>query len=191
METIIRPASLEDAEALLDIYAYYVENTAITFEYTTPSLEEFRRRIAGTLQKYPYLCAVRDGQVLGYACAGPFASRAAYGWAAETTIYLRRDVRGGGLGRRLCTALEEALKAMGVLNLYARIAAPPEEEDEYLTRNSTGFHAHMGYRTAGRFSRCGCKFDRWYDMVCMEKFLGDHREHPAPVRPYPETRRPD
>ena len=53
METIIRPASLEDAEALLDIYAYYVENTAITFEYTTPSLEEFRRRIAGTLQKYP------------------------------------------------------------------------------------------------------------------------------------------
>ena len=109
MEPMIRTAFVEDAEALLDIYAYYVEHTAITFEYGVPALEEFRRRIARTLEVYPYLCAVEDGKILGYAYAGPFAERAAYGWPAETTIYLARDVRGNGLGRKLYEALEEAL----------------------------------------------------------------------------------
>lgn len=183
METVIRPASVEDAEALLDIYAYYVENTAITFEYITPSPEEFRRRISNTLKMYPYFCAVRDGQILGYAYAGPFQERAAYGWAAETTIYLRRDAQGGGLGRRLYEALEAALKTMGVRNLYAKIAYPAAE-DEYLTRNSAEFHEHLGYHMAGMFTGCGCKFGRWYGMACMEKLIGSHDGPPPPVRPY-------
>lgn len=190
MEPIIRPAAIEDAEALRNIYAYYVERTAISFEYETPSLEEFRGRVAATLRKYPYLCAVRDGQILGYAYAGPFVGRAAYDWSAETTVYLAREARGQGLGRRLYEALEEALRAIGVLNLYAHIAYPAED-DEYLTRNSAEFHRHLGYRLAGTFTGCGCKFGRWYSMVCMEKCLGEHRERPVPVTPYPEIKRPE
>lgn len=190
MEAIIRTAAAEDAEALLDIYAYYVEHTAITFEYEVPSLEEFRRRIANTLRNYPYLCAVQDGTILGYAYAGPFAERAAYGWAAETTIYLDRAAKGRGLGRKLYEALEEALETMGILNLYAKIACPAVE-DEYLTRNSVDFHGHMGYRPAGEFTSCGCKFGRWYNMACMEKLIGEHRENPGPVRPYPDIKRPE
>lgn len=190
METIIRAVTVEDAEALLSVYAYYVERTAITFEYEIPSPEEFRGRVSRTLERYPYLCAVRNGRILGYAYAGPFAERAAYGWAAETTIYLAREARGQGLGRKLYEALEAALKAMGVLNLYAKIACPAAE-DEYLTRNSVEFHGHLGYKTAGEFINCGCKFGRWYNMACMEKLIGSHRENPAPVRPYPEVKRPE
>ena len=99
MDTItIRTANLDDAAALLAVYAPYVEQTAITFEYEVPSLEEFRGRIAHTLRRYPYLAAEESGEILGYAYTGPFGERAAYSWAVETSIYLRQDVRGQGLG---------------------------------------------------------------------------------------------
>ena len=178
MEPVIRTAAAEDAAALLNIYAWYVEHTAITFEYTVPSPAEFRRRISRTLEAYPWLCAEQDGKLLGYAYAGPFAERAAYGWAAEVSIYLAREARGQGLGRRLYEALEACLKAMGVLNLYAK-AAYPQADDEYLTRNSVEFHRHLGYRTAGEYIACGCKFGRWYNLACMEKCIGAHRENPG------------
>ena len=86
---VIRSVSLNDAEALLNIYAYYVKNTAITFEYDVPTLEEFKQRITNTLKKYPYLVVVKEGTILGYAYAGVFKSRAAYDWSAEMTIYLK------------------------------------------------------------------------------------------------------
>ena len=73
----IRTASVEDAEELLAIYKPYVEKTAISFEYDVPEVSEFRRRIAHTLEKYPYLVAERDGELLGYAYMGPFVGRAA------------------------------------------------------------------------------------------------------------------
>ena len=65
------------------------------------------------------------------------------------------------------------MKEMGILNLYACIAYP-EEEDEYLTKNSVRFHEHLGFKEAGRFHKCGYKFNRWYDMVWMEKLIGEH-----------------
>ena len=105
---VIRIATAEDAEALLAIYAPYVRDTAITFEYRVPSLEEFRRRIEATLEKYPYLALEDGGEILGYAYAAPFKERAAYDWAVETTIYLRPDARGKGCGRTLYEALELA-----------------------------------------------------------------------------------
>ena len=102
MDTItIRTAAVDDAAALLAIYAPYVEQTAITFEYEVPSLEEFQGRIAHTLRRYPYIVAVENGEILGYAYTGPFGERAAYSWSVETSIYLRQDVRGKGLGKRL------------------------------------------------------------------------------------------
>ena len=171
---VIRSATVKDAEALLNIYAYYVENTAITFEYDVPTLEEFEQRIANTLKKYPYLVVEKEGAILGYAYAGVFKDRAAYDWSAETTIYLKYDAVKCGLGRMLYEALETEMKKRGFLNLYACIGYPIEE-DEYLTRNSAEFHAHLGYQTVGEFHKCGYKFGRWYNMIWMEKLIGEHK----------------
>ena len=171
---VIRSASVNDAEALLNIYAYYVENTAITFEYDVPTLEEFQKRITNTLKKYPYLVIEKEGMILGYAYAGVFKDRAAYDWSAETTIYLKYDAVKCGLGRMLYEALEEEMKTRGFLNLYACIGYPIEE-DEYLTKNSAQFHAHLGYRFVGEFYQCGYKFGRWYNMIWMEKLIGEHK----------------
>lgn len=164
----IRNATLADAPRILEIYAYYVEHTVITFEYDVPSLAEFEDRMRAIMQKYPYLVIERDGRIEGYAYAHAFVGRAAYDWAAELTIYLDHDARRGGMGRVLYEALADRLKAMGVLNLYACIGYP-QVEDEYLTRNSAQFHEHLGFTLAGTFHNCGYKFGRWYDMIWMEK----------------------
>ena len=178
-----RTASEEDAAALLDIYRYYVEKTAITFEWEVPSLENFKRRISHTLEKYPYIVAQSEGRILGYAYAGPFKERKAYDWSAETTIYLDHTIRHQGVGKLLYMKLEESLKKMHILNLNACIGYP-ETNDEYLTDNSARFHEHLGYSFAGRFHDSGYKFSRWYDMIWMEKMIGDHTDQPADVIPY-------
>ncbi|MCD7845566.1 MAG: N-acetyltransferase family protein [Oscillospiraceae bacterium] len=183
----IRTAAPQDAAALLAIYAPYVENTCISYEYTPPTVEEFAGRIAHTLEKYPYLTAASGGELLGYVYAGPLHARAAYDWAVETSIYVREDQTGRGLGRLLYQALEQALGEQGILNMNACIAYPPKE-DEYLTRSSAEFHEHMGFRLVGRFRQCSYKFGRWYDMVWMEKHIGEHLSVQPPVKPFPLVR---
>lgn len=183
----IRTARPEDAAALLSIYTPYVERTAVSFEYAAPTEAEFRRRICTTLERYPYLVAEEpSGTVVGYAYAGPFQSRTAYQWSCEGSIYLSPAAQGKGLGRRLYAALEEALRSMGVRNLYACIAVPADGPDEFLNDNSQRFHAHLGFETVGHFHRCGQKFGRWYDMVWMEKVLEQHPKNCPPIVPFPE-----
>jgi phosphinothricin acetyltransferase len=177
---IVRDATMEDAGRILEIYDYYVKNTAITFEYNTPTLDEFKGRMERTMQRYPYLVIVKDGRVEGYAYAGAFVGRAAYDWSCEMTVYLDHDARKCGMGRKLYEVLERALRDMGILNLYACIGYP-QNEDEYLTRNSANFHEHLGFVKVGEFHKCGYKFGRWYDMIWMEKIIGEHDENPAPV----------
>ena len=181
----VRDATEKDAERILEIYDYYVRNTAITFEYDTPSLEEFRERMRNIMRKYPYLVILQDGEIKGYAYAREFVGRAAYDWSCEMTIYLDHRAKKCGLGRILYETLEKALQDMGVLNLYACIGYP-EQEDEYLTANSADFHAHLGYTKVGEFHRCGYKFGRWYHMIWMEKMIAEHREVQPPVKSYPE-----
>ena len=183
----IRAASIQDAAAILRIYAPYIEKTAVTFEYEVPSAEEFAERIEKTLQKYPYLVAEADGEIVGYAYAGAFYERAAYDWAVETSIYVDMDKKKMGIGGRMYDALELVLKEQGILNLNACIAYPAEE-DEYLTRGSAAFHEKRGYRMVGRFCKCGYKFHRWYDMVWMEKHIGEHKEMQPPVKTFGEIR---
>lgn len=180
----LRVATAGDAAALLEIYAPYVRDTAVSFEYAAPSEPEFRARIEATLTRYPYLVAERSGEILGYAYTGRFHSRAAYDWAAETSIYVRRDCRGSGAGKSLYTALESISKAQNIQTLYACIAYA-EPEDEHLQNESARFHAHMGYALTARFRRCACKFSTWYDMIWMEKLLGSHPVPPQPLRPFP------
>ena len=172
----IRSATTQDAARLLAIYTYYVEKTAISFECEVPSLAEFTGRIAKTLLKYPYLVVEEDGVVQGYTYAGPFKERAAYDRSCELSIYLARDAKGRGYGRKLYEAMEAALKDKGFLNMYACIA-DPITEDEYLTKNSEQFHQHLGFVKAGEFHKCGYKFGRWYNMIWMEKIIGEYNQH--------------
>ena len=177
----IRTATKEDAEQLLEIYDYYVSNTAISFENETPSLDEFTKRIEDTLKQYPYLVMEKDGKIAGYAYAGPFKNRAAYNWSCEISIYLDRRARKRGLGRILSEALEDELRKMGILNVYGCIAYP-EKADEYLTTNSADYHEHIGFRTVGNFRQCAYKFGRWYNMIWMEKTIGEHIDQPDVVK---------
>ena len=180
-EVIIREARREDASRLLEIYAYYIENTAITFEYTVPSLKEFQNRIQHIQAKYPYLVIEKAGRIEGYAYAGVFNERAAYDWCCELSIYLDHHAQRQGLGRQLYAALETKLKKMGIINCYACIAYP-QQEDTYLNDHSARFHEHLGFQTVGYFHQCGYKFGHWYDMIWMERMIGEHPDKVDPVR---------
>jgi phosphinothricin acetyltransferase len=179
--TTIRVATEADAEEILAIYAKYIEQTAITFEYVVPSIEEFRGRIRHTLERFPYLAAEKDGKIAGYAYVSPFKERAAYDWSVETSIYVDMEQKRSGIGRRLYEELENILKQQGILNVNACIAYP-QVKDEYLTKDSVLFHEKLGYTMVGIFHQCGYKFHRWYDMVWMEKFIGEHGANPK--RPF-------
>ena len=182
-ETIIRKALLSDAERLLEIYDHYVKNTAITFEYETPIVEEFCNRIKEISLRYPFFVLECDGVIRGYAYASSFKERAAYDWSCETTVYIDRHYRKCGYGKMLYEALEIALKNMGILNLYACVAYT-KAEDDYLNNNSAEFHKHLGFERVGYFKMCGYKFGRWYDMIWMEKIIGSHKNDQPPVIPY-------
>lgn len=170
----IRSAKPADAECLLAIYAPYVLDTAITFEYDVPSVEEFRSRIENTLAKYPYLVAEKDGKILGYAYAGVFKGRAAYNHCVETSIYVDLSCQGKGIGKALYEALEEQLKQQGILNVNACISWI-DTPNQYLTHQSSEFHAHLGYEKVAHFHLCGYKFNQWFDMIWMEKMIGEHK----------------
>ena len=183
----IRTAQLSDAPEILKIYAPYVENTAITFEYEVPSAKEFEGRIASTLEKYPYIVAIKEGKIVGYAYAGAFKSRAAYDWGVEMTVYVDGNLKRMGIGRILYEKIEAILGAQGILNVNACIGYP-EKEDEHLTWDSVKFHDKLGYKKIGHFHECGYKFNRWYDMVWMEKLIGEHTDHQESIKTFDEVR---
>ncbi|KGM36966.1 GNAT family N-acetyltransferase [Streptococcus sinensis] len=159
----IRLANPSDAATLLDIYAPYVENTAITFEYEVSTIEDFGNRIAKTLEKYPYLVAEEDGLILGYAYASTYYARAAYDWAVELSVYVSQDARGKGVGSKLYDKLEDMLDQMGYIHFLACISLPNQD--------SLAFHAKRGYQQVAHFPKIGYKFERWYDIVWLQKSL--------------------
>ena len=164
----IRDAQIEDAERLVEIYSYYVLNTAVSFEYKVPSVEEFKDRIIKVKKKFPYLVCEKNGTIVGYVYASAYSEREAYSWTVSTSIYVDKDNRRQGIGSFLYVNLEERLKKLGIKNLLAG-AAFIETEDEYLTHDSPKFHEKMGYTRVAQFKEVGKKFDRWYDLVWQQK----------------------
>ena len=174
----IRPATVADLPRILEIYAPYIETTAISFEYIVPTLEEFTRRFLTITAQFPWLVWEEDGTVLGYAYGSLPFERAAYQWSAEASIYLCPEARGRGIGKSLYAALEEILKRQGYRKVYAIITTANEA--------SVAFHKAVGYRHTATFPDCGYKFGQWYGTVWMEK---DLNTWPAPPKsPIPVTK---
>ncbi len=186
MGTVIRTANATDASALAAIYAPYVENTAVSFEYTAPTTAEFAVRIENTLKKYPYLVLENDGVICGYAYAGEFGERMAFCHSAEVSIYLHTDARGKGYGKLLYDKLEELLALQGITNVFAAIAHTGRENDEHLTDKSFLFHTKMGHRLVGKLEKCGYKFGKWYDLIWTEKSIGECSGAPKEFVPFPK-----
>lgn len=175
----LRQAAPRDAEALLQIYAPYVTETNITFEYEVPSVEGFQSRIENTLERYPYLVALDEqDRIIGYAYASAFKSRAAYDWSVETSIYVKTGIHGKGVGSLLYEELERLLRLQHVVNACACITATAEE--------SIRFHKKFGYVQTAMFHKSGYKSGQWLDMIWMEKFLGPHTVPPMPFIPFSE-----
>ncbi|MFM0779137.1 N-acetyltransferase family protein [Streptococcus suis] len=159
----IRSARLEDAADLVAIYAPYVEKTAITFETQVPTVSEFASRIEKTLGKFPYLVAVEEGKILGYAYASTYYARAAYDWTVELSVYIKQEARGKGIGTLLYNALERELTARGFKNFLACIALP--------NPSSIALHEKRDYEQVAHFKKVGYKFDTWHDIVWFQKSL--------------------
>ena len=174
----IRTVTPADASQLLRIYAPYVENTSITFEYEVPSVEDFTGRICHTLEKYPYLAAEEGNVILGYAYASAFKERAAYNWSVETSIYVKSGMGHRGIGTALYQALEKVLAMQNICNLCACIAYPNPA--------SISFHEGFGYKTVAHFHASGFKQNEWRDMIWMEKELCPHTIPPRPFIPFHE-----
>ena len=166
----IREVKIEDAERLAEIYSYYVLNTAVSFEYEAPTAEEFKERIEKITSKYPYLVCVKDDKVVGYVYASAYSVRDAYSWTVANSIYVDKDYRRQGIGTLLYKELEKRLKDMGIINMLAG-AAFADPEDEYLSHASFEFHKDQGYTKVAQFDKIGKKFDRWYDLMWMQKKL--------------------
>lgn len=159
----IRNAQVEDAANLVAIYAPYVEKTAITFETQVPAVEDFANRIEKTLKKFPYLVAVEEGQIVGYAYASTYYARAAYDWTVEMSVYVQKEARGKGIGTLLYNALEKELTARGFKNFLACIALP--------NLASIALHEKRGYQQVAHFKKVGYKFGTWHDIVWLQKSL--------------------
>jgi L-amino acid N-acyltransferase YncA len=152
----IRSATTADAAALAAIYNWYVANTAITFEVDPVSVDEMARRIESVLAAHEWLVLERDGELLGYAYAGRFRERAAYGQATESTIYLRHGLEGKGIGGPLYAELVRRTFARGYRHMVGAIALPNDP--------SVRLHERLGFVKAGHLFRIGRKFDRWIDV---------------------------
>lgn len=164
----IRVATSEDAKSIQEIYAYYVRNTNITFEYDVPSIEEMQKRMENTLLQYPYLVAIEDGEVIGYAYASRYGERKAYDWDCELSIYIKDGLLRKKCGTRLYNTLFSLLKKMNIKNVYACITHPNVKSEK--------FHEFFGFQLVGVFQKCGYKFEEWHDVVWLEKNIGDYQK---------------
>lgn len=160
---MIREAVKADVPAILEIYAPYVRNTTITFEYDVPTLDDFMSRFEKITQKYPWLVWEENGQILGYAYADAAFSRAAYAWDADLSIYLAENARGRGVGSKLYACLEALMTLYGYHNLYGIITGE--------NTPSVHFHEKQGYLHLGTLIASGFKFDRWLDVYWYGKRL--------------------
>jgi phosphinothricin acetyltransferase len=176
---MLRLATADDADALLAIYAAYIDHTAITFEYEAPSRGEFAGRIRSILAQLPWLVHEQDGRVTGYAYASRHRDRVAYQWSVETSVYIHPDCHRQGIARSLYEALFALLRQQGYHNAYAGITLPNPKSEQ--------FHQSMGFVPVGVYQKVGYKLGCWHDVGWYHLTLQPHAEHPVAPRPVGEV----
>ena len=168
----IRSALSSDASSILDIYAPYIANTAVSFETEVPSVEDFTQRIVGNQESCPWLVYESYGLIAGYAYASKHRDRAAYQWSLESSVYVNEGFRQQGIATKLYQTLFQILKYQGCRNLYAGITLPNEK--------SVNFHQKMGFNKIADYKNIGYKFNRWHTVGWYELQLNDYSDAPAP-----------
>ncbi len=174
-DIVLRVADPADAAAIRAIYAPHVVDAAVSFETEVPSLETMALRIRERLPTHPWLVAVADDAVVGYAYASPHRERAAYAWSCEVTAYVAAHMLSRGIGRKLYAALCTLLKMQHYVNAFGIIALPNPA--------SIALHEACGFRRAATFIHAGYKRDAWHDVGWWQREL--QPPPPAPIAPIP------
>lgn len=162
----------EHIKDILEIYGYYVLNSAATFEVDVPEYEEFKTRVKNIQSKYPYLTAIYNNKIAGFAYAAPLRNRKAYDYSCETTIYIHNQFLNKSIGKKLYEKLFGYIKSQNIINIYACITGSNQE--------SILFHEKLGFTKAAHFHKCGYKFDKWHDILWLEKIISNHSNNPEP-----------
>jgi phosphinothricin acetyltransferase len=165
-DILIRPSTPDDLVAITSIYAWNVANGTGTFEIDAPERSEMERRRADVIGKgLPWLVVERTGTVLGYAYANQFRPRPAYRYCLEDSVYLSPGAVGRGIGRLLLAELLARCEAAGARQMLAVIG-------DSANAGSIGVHRTLGFAHTGTIQAAGWKFERWLDVVVMQKSLG-------------------
>jgi len=179
----IRLATSADASAVAAIYAPLVLETAVSFEWTPPDRRAMEARIDATLERLPWLVALAGGdrptpRIVGYACATPHRSRAAYQWAVEVSVYVAVDARRCGVARTLYGSLFRLLQRQHYRTVYAVIALP--------NAPSLRLHEGLEFERVGVFPTAGFKHGRWHDVLWMRRQLAPPSDRPETPIPLPD-----
>lgn len=177
----VRPATLDDATAIADIYRPYVERGTVSFETDAPDTATMCARMAKSNGLYPWLVVTEGegGPVRGYAYASAFRDRPAYRYTIETAVYLEMGTQGRGHGRQLYDALIDTVRAQGFTHAIGVIALPND--------HSIRLHESVGFRRAGFFREAGYKDGRWIDVGYWQCELNAATIPPLEPKPFSET----
>ncbi|MEO8309986.1 MAG: N-acetyltransferase family protein [Caldimonas sp.] len=163
---LIRPSTADDLSAVTAIYGWHVRHGTGTFEIDPPGLDDMARRREDVLAKgLPYLVLEGEGEVCGYAYANHFRPRPAYRFCLEDSVYVAADQAGRGFGRLLLSELLARCEAAGARQMLAVIG-------DSQNVGSIGVHRALGFAHAGTIRSAGWKFERWLDVVVMQRHLG-------------------
>lgn len=181
MKITTRLATTKDAKEIKNIYKQYVNSTVVTFEVEAPDKKEFKKRIKSISEKYPFIVAVIDDEIVGYGYANILKGRQGYNWSVETSLYVRHGNDRQGIGETIFKKLEKILKLQNITNMYACIGLPNDK--------SVNFHQKHGFKTVGQFHQCGYKLNRWCDVVWMEKIINLHSNNMKKFIPVSELKK--
>ena len=174
---MIRIATKDDAEGMLDIYAPFILNSGITQETEVPSIEDFQKRVQSNLKERPWLVCEINGEIAGYAYAGKHRDRKGYQWCVESSLYISEKYFSMGIAHALYAALFDILKLQGYVNAYAVITLPNER--------SIAFHKKFGFDHLTTYPKIGYKLGQWHDVGWMQYEVIPHNNDPKDPIKFP------